>query len=57
MLSNPLIRSFLSTITRLLQPPQPIAFCADMDEAFAFLTTVRGPARSYAKASYKAITR
>ena len=53
VLYNPLVRHFLAGLTRVLQPPQPIAYCADMEEALDFLSTIRGPARSFVKDHYK----
>lgn len=52
VLTNALFRNFLNVLNKVLQPPQPNRYCADMAEAMDFLATIRKP-QSYVKASYK----
>ena len=48
VLANPLVRSFAAMVTKMMQPPQPISWCATEAEALAFLGSIR-VARSYVK--------
>ena len=52
VLTSPIARGFLQTATALMQPPQPIAYCADVPAALDFLGGIR-EARSYVKGDYK----
>ena len=54
VIPSPIVRRFLEMLTRMLAPPQPIRYCADLDEALIFLGGVR-VARSYVKAAYKPV--
>lgn len=47
-LPSQVLRSFLEMVSSMLAPPQPLRYCADVDEAMDFLAGVR-VARSYAK--------
>ena len=49
---NAFVRGFLNMVKGVVNPPQPLRYCADEREALTFLSAVRC-ARSYQKASYQ----
>ena len=51
VVANAFVRSFMTMVITLVQPPQPIVSAASTEEALSFLSTLR-EAKSYVKASY-----
>ena len=51
IIGNPFVRGTLNLLTKMLQPPQPIRYCATAEEALDFLSSVR-VVKSYVKDSY-----
>lgn len=51
VLPSAIVRAFLNMITGMLKPPQPVLYCASVDEALDFLGSIR-EAHSYVKDHY-----